>query len=313
MEERKNDPSLPDISGVFDIDEKSIPTEMIAPEAANDPKTRSHAPILLSDPTKEKLDRAERKKLRAQKKAEKRAARRKKIKKIFILVLVCVIAAAAAVFGIKYAVDNSRRPTGDIFRSYVGSVSEHYDTQALLTQAVVDKGTVKTVAIFSENDYDVYSISKGLTAIITLADGTTAEGKVTDIVQEQTDSPVLEKLKTAFPDGEYSSGVNYVITVATDAPGAAEDAITDIRVITSVADNAVLVPTTAIHKNGAKYYVWIYKPLTHTALRQEVSVGVEADGVSEITKGLKNDVRVVSSFDCEDDMLTETMKIKVRE
>ncbi len=311
MEENKNSSSLPDISGVFHIDEKNIPTEMIAPDEES--RTRTHEPIMLSDPVQEKLNKAELKKRKAQKKAEKRAEKRKKAKKRFILVLVFLFVVAAAVFGIKFAVENSRRPTGEIFRSYTGSISEHYDTKALLTTAVVGKGSVKTVAVFSENNYDIYSISKGLSAEITLSDGSTIGGRITDVSKENSDSPMIEKLKTVFPDGEYSAGVNYLITAETDTDKSlTEDTVADIRVITSIADGTVLVPSTAVHKDGAKYYVWTYKPLTKTAEKQEVSVGIEADGVSEITKGLKTDVRVVSTFDCEDDQLSESMKIKVK-
>lgn len=314
MEENKNSSSLPDISGVFRIDENNIPSEMIAPDAEAASRVRNHDPIMLSDPEREKMDKAERRKLKAQKKAEKRAAKRKKAKKIFILALVFIGVVAAAVFGIKFAVENSRRPTGDIFRSYIGSISEHYDAGALLTTAVVGKGSVKTVAVFTENDYDIYSIRKGLSAEITLPDGGVLTGKVMDISKEPSDATMIEKLKLAFPDGEYSAGVNYLITVETEAKAdLTEDVIAGIRITTALADEAILVPAGAVHKDGAKTYVWTYKPLTKTAEKQEVSVGIEADGLAEITKGLKNDVRVVSSFSCEDDQLTDTMKIKVKQ
>lgn len=312
MDKKDQNTSLPDISGVFDIDESSIPSDVIAPDAGAGERPKDYEPILLNDPVQEKLDKKEEKKQKALRKAEKREAKRKQTKKRVIIVAVCAAVFLAAVFGVKFAVDSSRRPTGDIIRSYTGSIARHYDTEALLTSAVVGQGEIKTVAVFSENDYDIYSITKGLSAEITIEDSPVITGRVIDITHEASDSSVTQKIMEAFPDGEYSSGMNYVITVETDTDYAVTDNIVgDIRIITSISDNAVLVPSTAVHKDGAKYYVWIYKPLSRTAVRQEVSVGINSDGLTEITKGLKNDTRVVSSFSCEDEQLTETMKIKV--
>ena len=312
MDDKNINEALPDISGVFTIDENNIPSDVIKPDENKPKRNKDYSPILLSDPGQQKLDRKEQKKLKAQKKAEKRAEKRKRIKKRVILCLVCIAVVAAAVFGIKTAVDISRRPIGEIVRSRTGSISSHYDTEALLTSSVTGEGQVKTVAVFSENDYDIYSISKGLTAEITLEGGTAANGRVISIEREASDSPVMEKIREAFPDGEYSAGVNYVITVQTDLDsGAGSDSAVALRIITATADSAVIVPSTAVHKDGARFYVWTYKPFSKTAEKQEVSVGIEADGFCEISRGLKNDVRVVSAFSCEDDVLKDVMKIKV--
>lgn len=314
MEDKQTGTPLPDISGVFDIDESSIPTDMIAPDTDSASRAGNHPPILLNDPEQIKQNKKEQKKKNALKKAEKREAKRKRARKRLIIAAVFVGVVAAAVFGVKFAVDNSRRPTGEVVRAYTGSIAEHYDTRVLLTSAVIGQGQVGTAAVFSENDYDIYSVSKGLSARITLDDGSEFTGTVTDISREPSDSAVMEKIRTVFPDGEYSSGMNYVITVTADSDAAAhEDVTADIRVITAESDETVLVPSTAVHKDGAKFYVWTYKPFTKTAQKQEVSVGIEADGVSEITKGLKTDTRVVAVFDCGDDMLTDSLKIKVKD
>ena len=313
MEKEQNNSSLPDISGVFDIDDSNIPADILAGASSAPERPRDYEPILLTDPVQEKLKKKELKKLKTQRKEEKKAKKRKKRRKRALLILLAAAFAAAAALGIKFAVDYSRRPVCETVRSYTSSISGHYDTKALLTSDVSRTGELITAALFSENDYDIYSVTKGLPAKITVDESNFADGTVTDIRQETSDSPVMDKIRSAFPDGEYSSGINYVITVQTDmtVPGQ-EDMIADISVITAQADNAVIVPTSAVHKLGTGFYVWIFKPFTKTAVKQEVSVGIESDGFSEITKGLKTDTAVVSVFGCPEEELTDTMKIKLK-
>lgn len=312
MDDMKKDGNLPDISGVFNIDENSIPNVIIARDSDRAEHHRDYEPILLSDPAGQKKEKKERKKLKRLKKEEQLAQKRKKLKQRAIICLVFAAVVAAAVFGIKTAVDCSRRPLGTITTSCTGSVAAHYDTKAVLTTDVSESGKVRTVAVFSENDYDVYSVSTGLSAVITVEEGVTAQGTVTSIERETSDSPVMEKIREAFPDGEYSAGINYVITVETDLDANIQDGIiADVSITTAVSDNTVTVPSTAVHKSDARAYVWIYKPFSHTAQRREVSVGISADGISEITKGLKADERIVAVFSCEDSELGEKLKIKV--
>ncbi len=311
MDDKQNNENLPDISGVFDIDENDIPSVVISQDEEASARPKDYEPILLSDPVQQKLDKKEQKKKKAQKKEEKLAEKRKQFKKRVIICAVFVAVVAGAVFGIKAGVDYSRRPTGTIAASYTGSISAHYDTKALLTTTVTEQGQVKTVALFSENDFDVYSISKGLPVTITLENDATAEGRIVSIDSERSDSDIVEKIREAFPDGEYSSGNNWVITIETDlGSGVQDNTVADISIMTSISDNAVLVPASAVHKIGARKYVWVYKPFSHTAQRQEVSVGIESDGIAEITKDLKEDTNVVAEFSCGDDALSEKMKIK---
>jgi len=156
--------SLPDISGVFDIDESKIPSNIIEKQPVEKKKGESSRSILLNnDVDRKKLEKTEKKKQKDRKKQRKKKEMKKKL--ILAALALAVILALALV--IRAAILNGKKPVVNLQAVTRETLTAHYDAQASILSQDNDDYTLSFYAVFVENDYDVYGIQKGQRAVVT--------------------------------------------------------------------------------------------------------------------------------------------------
>lgn len=307
MADKKN--PLPDISGVFNIDESKIPKTIIdkPKETGSAKKTGG---ILLPDEKPAETKKRE-KQQRAEVKTKKKEAKRKAMRSRILLAGAALVVVLALALAIRAAVLDHKKPTVALTQVSRETLTAHYDADGSILMQATDEYTASYYAVFVENDYDVYGLQKGQRANVQLNDEVAVSGVVSDIRKEESDSAVISWLISVFSDGSYSTASNYTVFIALDESSYIEEnAPVHVTVTTGIAENVLTVPSEAIYKEDAQHYVWVYKSWGKKLLRKDVSVGLETDGRIEIRSGLSEDDFVVTDVLGDNTELYDKVKVK---
>lgn len=335
--------SLPDISGIFDIDESKIPKGIIAkPEERKE--TAPADSILLKPETKaEEKKMVKERKIRA--KERKKVARQKEIKRMAMIAGAAVVLILLLVLGVRAAVLNHKKPTVTVAAVTRATLTAHYDSDAMILaeegEAPVpvpapaaeededadeaedeeaqpaapvqqQEGAAKVYAVFVENDYDKFGLQKGQRATVTVGEGVHLTGVVSDIRKEESDSGLIQTLMGVLTGSTFSTASNYTIFVSLDENYfAEEDAPVHVSVITGIAEDVLTVPASAIQNEEGQNYVWVYKSFGSKVKRQDVTVGLATDGMIEVQYGLTEKDSVVSTVQGENTELANNIKVKL--
>ncbi len=306
------DNKLPDISGVFNIDDSRVPTKILAKPETNKPAQESI--LLPREPKKEEKRRPQENV--QQKKAEK--ARRKNVKRRvmrqrLVLGALAVIVIAALALLVRGAILNSKKPVVQVTEVTRGTITSTYEAEGSVLSEVSENALPKLYVVFVENDYDVYGLQKGQRAEIHVTEETSVTGVVADIRKEESDSGIISRLISIFSGATYSTAANYAVIISPDDETALEENFpVRVTVTTGVAEDVLTVPSGAVNKdNEQQHYVWVYKSMGKKLKRQDVSVGLSANGVTEIKRGLSEGDFVVSDVLGDNIELYNNVKVKL--
>ncbi len=309
MADKKN--PLPDISGVFNIDESRIPKTIID-KPRETVSARTTGGILLPDEKPAETKKRE-KQQRAEAKTKKKEAKRKVMRSRMILAGVALVVILALVLAIRAAVLDHKKPTVTLTQVARETLTSHYDADGSILMQATDEYTASYYAVFVENDYDVYGLQKGQRAAVQLNEEVSVSGVVSDIRKEESDSDVISWLISVFSGASYSTASNYTVFIALDESSYIEEnAPVHVTVTTGIAENVLTVASRAVLKDkDGQHYVWVYKSFGKKVKRQDVSVGLEAEGKAEIRSGLSEDDFVVTDVIGENAVLDNNVKVKL--
>ena len=295
----------PDISAIFNVDEKRASGQPVEKSAE---APRKNERILTADEGMKHLPPEERKKMKTAARKEKRAAAFKKAKTRAIIILSVLLAALVAAGVIWLRIAEKKKPAVAVAKVTVQTVERAYSASAL----VFTDGQ-GTAAALIDNDYDVHYIAKNQTAELETADGERIACRVTDIREEKPGTDFFSLLAGALLKETPEVPVCWVRLTPSDpaqAPKTGE--IVSARVITETAENALAVPVTAVLYDGAQPYVWIYHPFTKKLSRQDVAVGISSEEKTEVLRGLKKGVSVISGSSVPASELYDGVRVKLK-
>lgn len=298
----KNNSNLPDLSGLFQIDEKDIPDEIIQKEPVK--KTMGES-ILLTKEAVNTLPKPQRKAINKEKKQKKRTQQINTAKKRIIAIGAAVISLIFIISLISFLADRSKRPEVTFAKVQKETIVAYANN----TGVTYSNGS-SIEAVFIDNDYDVNFISSGQTVQMTTEDGLTVNGMVKEIREEPVGSDIITKYYNILTGTMPSTSV-YAVYVLPDSTESFTQAgvPVDIHVITGTSEKTLTVPSTAIRTDNGLPFVWIYSSFTKEISRQNVTVGISYDGRTEILSGVKRSQKVISSSDITQEL---TQGIKVR-
>lgn len=305
-----NKNEYPDISGIFDIDESSLPKELIEKEAENNRKSRNRQSILISQDKEKQFEKETEKKKKAElKRLRKKDEQRKKIKRTGTLVLTGVLVVLVAVFSLKGFISAKRAPVVNLCTAETGEISVSYMAKALMLLS--DTGSL--YAAFVDNDFDLHSIVTGQSAIITSADERSFTGQIQAIRSQEPGSEITARIQAMLPNGIYSSASNYVIYVSPSQSitGINENDTVSVEVISDYATNALLIPAEALFSDDNGDFVWQYSSFSHKVKKVYVSTGIKNGSYTQVTEGLKKNASVVYPADSENITLSDRQLVKV--
>ena len=313
MDDDKNKNSLPDISGIFDVDDSRIPEHLInRPDLTSKRERDSGEGVLLENrqPTKaEQLKKQQRVRRRGNA-AKKRRLHRKRINTALIVLAAVIVLA----LGIKAAVANSKKPTVEIYTVTVGAVQQLYDSPGSVVTAAAAGSPILTYAVIPENSYDLMNIAVGNKAMIKSSAGVQFEAKVAAIENESADTELTSELKEALPEKEFSASANILIYVKPDAPmNAADGEKVSVSIITDECTDTPFVPDECIITDKDGSYVWAVNRFTKVLSKKYITTALSAGGNTAVLGGLKKNERVVSKTvsDPAQFPLTEGKKVKI--
>lgn len=300
----------PDISGIFDIDESTLPKELIEKKAGNKSKNRNREPILISHDKEKQFEKETEKKKKAELKKQKiKDEKRKKIKKTVASVLAGILVIFIAVFSLKAVINEKKAPVLNHCTIEIGEISVSYMAKALMLLS----NTGSVYAAFVDNDFDLHSIESGQTAIITSNDERAFTGQIQEIRSEEPGSEITSRIQAMLPNGLYSSASNYVIYVAPSKSitGINENDTVTVEAIIDYASNAMLIPAEALFADDNGEYVWQYSSFSHKIEKAYVTSGIKNSMHVQITDGLKKNATLVYPNPDEDIVLTDNQKVKI--
>lgn len=303
MKDNKKNPEHPDFSQLFNIKDKDIPDEIIK----KDPDLkRVNEPILITENAVNNLPKPERKKItreRQQKKRDQAVALAKKrlLSAGAVIVALVLIISIAGSF-----ISKSKRPE-TVYEKVQKETIVAYSTNTGVTYS---KGDTLDV-VFIDNDYDVNFITTGQTVNMTTEDGLTATGIVREIKEEPAGSEIITKYHNILTGTLPATSV-YAVYVTPDSTEIFTQAgiSLDIKVVTGKAEDVLTVPSSAIQSDDGKPFVWVYSSFSNSISRKDVTVGLSYDGRTEITSGLKRSQKVISSFSCAPEELSDGIKVR---
>ena len=298
----------PDISGIFDIDESTLPKELI--EKEEEKKRRGSKPILISADKEKQFEKEREKQKRAvQRQLRKKNEKRKKIRKISTAVLIGIAIIFVAALSLKSFIAAKRAPEVTLCTIETGEISVSYMTNALMLLS--DTGSL--YAAFVDNDFDLHSVENGQTAIITSADERTFIGQIQAIRSEEPGSEITARIQAMLPNGIYSSASNYVVYVAPSKSitGINENDTVTVEAVIDYAADAMLIPAEALFADDNGEYVWQYSSFSHKIEKAYVTSGIKNSLHVQITDGLKKNATLVYPNPDEDVVLTDNQKVKI--
>lgn len=284
----------PDISGIFDIDESTLPKELMAKEKQK--KNRHQKPILISEDKEKQFEKERAKQLKAEEKKQKKKEQKiKKIKKTGIAVLVGILVFLTSVFSLKGFISKKKAPEVILCTAQTGEISVSHLSHALMLLS--DTGSL--YAAFIDNDFDLHLIKNGLSAIITSADERQFVAHIQAIRAEEPGSEITARIQTMLPDGIYSSASNYVVYVipTQSITGMNENDIVTVESVIDYASDALLIPSATLFSDENGDFVWKYSSLTHRIKKVYVTAGINNGTHVQIIDGLKKNDSVVCPSD----------------
>ena len=307
MSDNKNE-IYPDISGLFNIDDKDIPAEIIekAPVTAEIKK-----PILNSDEALKALPKESRKAITRDKKQRKRRSKMGRARKK-IITSVSVVLAVILTFGfIGYFVSEHSKPSVSCQKPEKGAISVHTDAIGV---TYADSTGINIV--FIDNEYDTHKIEAGQKADLISAEIKTT-GTVYTIKEELPESDLIVNHYSILASGSLSADTppeTAVYTVYIKPDNAGEFTLAgkpvSVNVHTQVSEDTLSVPSSAVITDETGTYVWVYSIWSKSVSQQAVTTGIISDGRTEITSGIKKSSRVV--FDGDINELSNGVKVKVK-
>lgn len=312
MDDNKNNSSLPDLSGIFNVNDSDIPSKLLEkPEnlRRSSPQTDSSGVIFTDKPTKEQQLKQQQTVRRRGNAAKKRRLRRRRT----IIAAAAVIAVFALIFAVKTAIANSKRPEVELYTVTVGDVRRTYDSVAAVITASTGGGPISTYAIIPENSYDLNNIKTGQSAIITGTGDKKYEAHVTGIAEEDADTALTETVKTVLTEKTFSAASNIFIYVKPDAPmNEADGTVLTVSITTAEELNVPFVPSECISTDKNGDYVWAVGKLSKKLTKKYVTKALTANGMTAIIGGLKKNEKVVlkAVTDTAERPLADGVKIK---
>lgn len=305
---------LPDLTGIFDIDEKDIPKKIIKRD--NDISSKKVEPILTSDEAMKTLPVKERKALKDDRKMRKRHAFNKSMRKKAALLGVIAVAVIIVLMSTANN-DKKNAPKVELTSPTITTLSEYFTSESV---TVIDTVQGKTV-VFFDNEYSVHNIKTGQKAVATTLDGKTVECTVKTITAEEPDSSVIKNYYEKLT-GKKAATVIYTVYALPNTQDAFENNI-DIKsftVTTNTVQNALTVPKDAVlvkeDESGSefyrKYYVFVYSKKDSSISELQISVGIINDEVYEVTAALPPDAQIVVSSSNGLSELSDGMKVRVK-
>lgn len=324
--DNKTNTDLPDISGIFDIDEKKIPDKIIKKDPETDKKIDN--PILTSDEARKTLPKKDRKVLKKEDRSRNRIRFNKKMKKNLIIALaaaVGIIIAVVFIFGL-----GKKDDTPEVFVStpVIEPVSSYYTIGANKAFTVNDH-LGKLVAFF-ENNYDNYNLTTGLSATVTTAKGKTVNGKIVRIDDHAPTDAIVTNYYELIEGKKTSRNICAVYIKLDNQEDTSKYLKTDgelaqaVVITTETVENALTVPLTALitedggddNKFNDQYFVLVYSEEDATVKRVPVTTGIQEGDKIQITSGLESTAKVVTA--CVDELddiddFEDGSKVKVKE
>lgn len=305
MSENKTNHELPDISGLFDIDESSIPTEIIEKSPTLGTIT---TPILTSEEAMRKLPKEARKDIETDNKAKKKRATAKKRKNTLKKAAIILLALMLGISIIDFIIDRAKMPSVTVDSPVIQTISRYHEAPAV---AVNKNNTVFAALI--DNDYDLHYIEAGQIVEITLPDSTKTYGKVFEIKEEKPEDELISKNFNVLTGSLPSTPVYAVYVTFNDLSLSLKDGtVLSAKIITKMAENAVTLPSSAVLQDDNGYYVWSYSSFKKCLKRIDITVGITVDGITEITSGLEKSDKIAITFSCLPEQLYEDIKVKTK-
>lgn len=314
MAENKNN-GLPDISGIFHIDDSKIPSKVIEKSVEKKGTGGNQQSILLrSQSPKEEKKAYEEMSPEAyrRKKSRKKQAQKKLFRQRLILFGIVLILLVAAVLGIRGLILNRNKPTVTTVTVTTDNLTAHFDTQAVIITEEAENAAPRTYAVFLDNDIDLHPLQKGQRAQITLDEDTVVSGTLTEIRREESGSELISRLMPLMPEQSFSTAVNYVVTVILeDTDNAVEGSTVSMVITTAVAENAKVVPTVTVrYDSDGTPYLFGYKSFGKKLVKIPVTLGLEADGMVVLTGGIADGTSVVYTASVDFSELKDGLKVK---
>lgn len=307
MSENKNE-LYPDISGLFDIDDKDIPAEIIEKAPVSEEIKK---PILNSDEALKTLPKASRKAIAKDKKQRKRKNQMNKARKKIITAASVVLAVIIAFGFIGYLISEHNKPSVTCEKPVKESISIHTDAIG-----VTYTDTAGMNIVFIDNEYDTHKIEAGQKAELVTAELKTT-GTVFAIKEELPESDLITNHYSVLASGSLSADTPpetavYAVYIRPDNAEefTAAGKPVSVKVHTLVSEDTLTVPSSAVITDETGTYVWVYSVWTKSVSGQPVTTGIVSDGKTEITSGLKKSSRVVISGEINE--LADGVKVKVK-
>ena len=241
----------------------------------------------------ERMDDAREEAMRRQQR--QRAARKRNLRRMLPGVAVPVLIVIAVV-AIIIAAKVNRTPKVVVAKAADASVENYTEFDAVAVRDPSGTGEDRVYVAFVCNTYEEAGIADGSKVNLVFPDGSVVLGGVTQILNAQAKSPLLETIGAALPQTAVSPDENHVVLVLPDDSSACEEGATmRAQVVTEESANVLTVPVTALRTDGAAIYVWVFKEtgLSKKIERRDVSVGLVSADSAEITEGLKSGEKVV--------------------
>lgn len=307
MSDNKNE-LYPDISGLFNIDERDIPSEIIEKPAVS---AEIKKPILNSDEALKSLPKASRKAITKDKKQRKRKNRISKARKRIITSVSIVLAVIIAFGFMGYIISEHSKPAVSCQKPEKESISIHTDAIGV---TYTDSTGINIV--FIDNEYDTHKIEAGQKAELISAELKTT-GTVFAIKEELPESDLITNHYSILASGSLSAETppETAVYAVYIKPDTAEEFTetgkpVSVKVHTLVSEETLTVPSSAVITDETGTYVWVYSIWTKSVSRKAVTTGIVSDGKTEITSGIKKSSRVVTAGDINE--LTDGVKVKVK-
>lgn len=299
------DNNLPDLSGLFQINENEIPDEIIKKEPV---KQQSGESILLAKEAVDTLPKPQRKVIHKERKQYKRKQTILLARKRIAVIAAAVIALVLTISLISFFADRAKRPEITFEKVRKETVVSY----AKNTGVTYSNGN-SIEAVFIDNDYDVNFITTGQTVQMTTPDGLAVNGMVKEIKEEPAGSELITKYYNILTGTIPATSVYavYILPDSTESFTQAGLAV-DIQVITGTSEDTLTVPSSAILTENGQTFVWIYSSFSKEISRQNVTVGISYDGRTEVTSGLRRSQKVVSSSSCLAEELSEGIKVRAK-
>ncbi len=300
MNKKPEHSDVSDFSKVFQIDEASLPDELI--EKDPDASTRNLG-FLSGEP---ELSEKEKKEILEKEKAEKKKKQANRIKNRMLIILSAAVLLFIAVFGISIAVRESRKPVITAEKPVIQTVSRYTEGNAV----TVSSGNAYK-AVFIDNDYDVHYIEPGQAVELTDENGTVYTGKISDIKEASPDSYYIKDYYTVLT-GDLPATAVYAVFVSPDDSSVftKEGTPLKVKVLTKTAEDALTVKASAVFTDGNQSYVWKYSAFGKTLEKQDVKTGITVDGITVILGGLDKNDKVAVTFSCSEDKIYDGIKVK---